>query len=217
MKTDAQLKKDVEAELDWDPSVNASNVGVAVNGGVVTLSGHIDSYAEKHAIERAVQRVEGVSATAVELDVKLAPGHLRSDSEIAAAAEATLHWHTHIPANDLKVRVEKGYLTLSGEVDWEYQRREAEKALRHLTGVVGVVNAITLKPQTTPTNISQLIRDALTRQAASEAKRIDVAIKGTTVTLSGNVHSWSERAAAQGAAWSAPGIAQVVNQLAVTG
>jgi osmotically-inducible protein OsmY len=217
MKTDAQLKRDVEAELEWDPAVHATHVGVAVNGGVVTLTGHIDSYAEKHAIERAVQRVEGVRATAVELDVKLAPGHLRSDSEIATAAEATLHWHTRIPADSLRVRVEKGYLTLSGEVEWEYQRNEAEKALRHLTGVVGIVNAITLKAQTTPTNVSNLIRDALTRQAASEAKRIDVAIKGATVTLSGSVHSWSERAAAQGAAWSAPGVGQVVNQLAVTG
>ena len=216
MKTDKQLKKDLEAELEWDPSVNAANVGVAVKDGVASLTGHIDTYAEKYAIERAVQRVHGVKATAIELDVKLAPGHVRSDADIAAAADAALQWHALIPDDSVKVKVEKGWITLSGTVDWDYQRISAEKAVRQLTGVIGVSNALALKPQTTPSNISNRIHDALARHAEREAKRIEVTIKGSTVTLHGKVDSWAERSAAQGAAWSAPGITSVVNEIRVS-
>ncbi len=215
MKSDAQLKRDITSELEWDPSVNATNVGVAVKEGVVTLTGHLETYAEKHAIERAVQRVEGVQALAVELDVKLDPGHQRSDSDIAAAAESALQWHALVPDDRVRVKVEKGWVTLSGEVDWEFQRASAEKAVRPLTGVVGLSNAITLKVKTTPGNISTRISDALARQAEREAKGIEVKVSGSVVTLSGKVHSWAERTAAQGAAWSAPGITQVVNRLSV--
>lgn len=215
MKSDSQLKKDVEAELEWDPSVNAAHVGVAVKDGVVSLTGHLDTYAEKFAIERAVQRVIGAQAIAVELDVKLAPSHVRSDTEIAAAAESAFKWHALIPSDRIKVKVEKGWVTLTGQLDWEFQRRDAENAVRPLTGVVGVSNNIALKPQTTPTDITSRIRKALTRQAEREAKNIDITISGSTVTLRGSVHSWTERAAAQGAAWSAPGIAHVLNELRV--
>jgi osmotically-inducible protein OsmY len=215
MKTDAQLKIDVASELEWDPSINATNVGVAVKNGVVTLTGHLDTYAEKYVIERALQRVLGVKAIAIELDVKLAPGHLRSDSEIAAAAESAFKWHALIPAERIRVMVEKGWVTLTGEVDWDYQRTQAEKAVRPLTGVIAVTNSITLKQQVAPANITNRIRDALTRQAEQEAKNIEVAISGTTVTLRGKVHSWAERSAAQAAAWSAPGIIQVRNELSV--
>jgi osmotically-inducible protein OsmY len=215
MKTDAQLKKDVSAELEWDPSINASQVGVAVKDGVVTLTGHLDTFAEKHAIERAAQRVRGVKAVAVELDVKLEPGHKRSDSEIAAAAEAALAWHALVPADRMQVRVEKGWVTLQGEVDWDYQRRQAEKAVRPLVGVVGVSNAITLKTGSTPADVTQRIRDALTRHAEHEAKHIEVIVDGATVTLRGDVDSWGERAAASGAAWSARGVSSVVNELKV--
>ncbi len=215
MKTDAQLKKDVIAELDWEPAVNASHVGVAVTDGVVTLTGHLDTFAEKHAIERAVQRVAGVKAIAVEVDVKLDPGHKRSDSEIAAAAESALKWHSFVPADRIQLRVEKGWVTLSGEVDWNYQRMSAEKAVRPLTGVVGVSNAITLKASTTPANVAGRIRDALTRHAQHEAKHIEVIVNGSVVTLRGNVDSWPERAAAYGAAWSAPGVLSVVNEIKV--
>ncbi|MDE2300016.1 MAG: BON domain-containing protein, partial [Burkholderiales bacterium] len=169
MKSDAQLKTDVAAELEWDPSINATNVGVAVKDGVVTLTGHLDTYAEKYAIERALQRVQGVKAIALELDVKLASSHVRSDSEIAAAAESAFKWHALIPAERIRVKVEKGWVTLTGEVDWEYQRREAEKAVRPLTGVVAVTNSITLKRNVAPANITHRIRDALTRQAEREA------------------------------------------------
>jgi osmotically-inducible protein OsmY len=215
MKSDAQLKKDVEAELDWDPTFDAAHVGVSVKDGVVALSGHLDSYAEKLAAERAAQRVEGVKALAVDIDVRLAPGHQRGDAEIAAAAETALKWHTLVPEDRVKVLVEKGWITLSGEVDWEYQRNHAAKAVRALTGVTGVTNMIALKPQVTPANITHRIQAALQRQAEREAQHIEVVVSGHTVTLKGQVHSWAERNAAQGAAWSAPGITSVINQLRV--
>jgi osmotically-inducible protein OsmY len=216
MKTDTQLKHDIVAELDWDRAINATNVGVAVRDGVVTMTGHIDTYAEKDAIERAVQRVQGVRAVAVELDVKLSPGHQRNDSEIAAAAESAFKWHALLPAEKIHVRVEKGWVTLSGELDWEYQRRNAESSVRALTGVVGVSNTLTLKPQVAPANVVGRIREALTRRAEREARNIEANITGSTVTLRGSVHTWAERAACEGAAWSAPGIAKVVNDLQVS-
>ena len=217
MKTDAKLKLDVSNELDWDPAINATNVGVAVLDGVVTLTGHLHTYAEKHAIERAVQRVQGVKAIAVELDVKLAPTHKRSDPEIAAAAESAFKWHGMIPEDRVQVMVERGWVTLSGEVDWEYQRSSAYDAVRPLTGVVGVTNNITLKARAMPAQIANRIRDALARQAEREAKNVEVIVSGASVTLRGKVHSWTERAAVQGAAWSAPGVNRVVNELKVEG
>jgi len=215
MKTDLQLKKDVNAEHEWDPSINASHIGVAVQDGVVTLSGHLNTFAEKYAAERAVQRVQGVKAIAMELDVKLEPGHKRSDSEIAEAVESALLWNALVPTDRVKVKVEKGWVTLKGEFDWEYQRQAAEKAVRPLTGVVGLSNSITLKATTTPTNIANRIREALERHAQREAKHIEVLVNGSVVTLRGNVDSWAERSAAYGAAWSAPGVLSVVNEIRV--
>jgi osmotically-inducible protein OsmY len=215
MKTDAQLKKDVAAELEWDPSINAAHVGVAVTDGVVTLTGHLNTFAEKYAIERAVQRVEGVKAIAVETDVKLEPGHKRSDSEIATAVESALLWHALVPAERIQPKVEKGWVTLKGEVDWEYQRQNAEKAVRPLTGVVGISNLITLKPSVTPAKVADRIRDALARHAEREAKHIEVMVSGSAITLRGTVDSWAERNAAFGAAWSAPGVLSVVNEIKV--
>lgn len=215
MKTDAQLKDDVTKELEWDPSINASQVGVSVKKGVVTLTGHLDTYAEKYAIERAVGRLAGVQAIAVELDVKLEPGHKRSDTEIAVAAESALKWHSNIPEDRIHVKVEKGWITLKGEVDWDYQRKNAEKAVRSLIGVVGVSNGITLKVTVTPANVVTRIREALTRHAEREANHMEVLVKGSTVTLRGEVDSLAERAAAFNAAWSAPGIATVVNEIKV--
>jgi osmotically-inducible protein OsmY len=215
MKTDSQLKKDVEAELQWDPAIDATRVGVVVTDGVVTLTGHLASYAEKYAAERAAQRVEGVKALAVELDVKPIASHQRSDAEIAAAVEWALKWNALVPEDRIKVMVEKGWVTLSGELDWDYQREQALKAVRPLTGVLGVMNNLALKPRVTPGDITQRIQGALRRQAEREAKGIEVVVSGNAVTLKGQVHSWAERKAAQGAAWSAPGISTVVNQLRV--
>ncbi len=215
MKSDQQLKKEVEAELEWDASINAANVGVSVRDGVVTLTGHLDTFTEKRFVERAAQRVAGVRALAVELDVKLAADHVRSDSEIAAAIESAFQWATTVPHEKIKVRVEKGWVTLAGEVEWEFQRRKAEACVRPLVGVAGITNLITLKAQVTPANITHRISDALKRQAEREANAIEVIVKDSTVTLEGTVHSWAERAAVQGASYSAPGISQVINNLNV--
>lgn len=215
MKTDHQLKAEVTAELEWDPAINTAHVGVAVKDGIVTLSGHLDTCAEKYATERAALRVRGVKGLALELDVKLAARHQPGDSEIAAAAEAAFRWHALVPADKIRIRVEKGRITLEGEVDWEYQRHEAERVVSTLTGVTGVTNTITLKAIPAPADVSSRIRDALVRQAQDDATAIEVNVAGSTVTLRGKVHSWSEHGAASRAAWSAPGVSRVVNKLQV--
>lgn len=215
MKTDAQLKKDIEAELEWDPAINASNVGVAVKEGVVTLTGHLDTYAEKHEIERAVQRVAGVKGLALEFDVKLDPSHHRSDSDIAMAAERSFGWHAMVPADRIQVIVEKGWVTLKGEVDWNYQREEAEKVTRSLMGVVGVSNCITLKQRIMAADVARHILEALTRHADKEARGITVTVDGDKVTLHGDVDSWAERSSVYAAAWAAPGVRSVINELNV--
>lgn len=215
MKTDAQLKKDVEAELAWEPAVNAAHVAVAVKDGVVTLAGHLETFAEKNVAERAVRRVAGVKAIAQEIDVKLAEHHQRSDKDIAHAIEKVLGWHSLIPSEQIQVKVEKGWVTLTGNVTWNYQRRMAEQTVRPITGVVGVTNCIALQATATSAHISERIQQALTRQAEREARRVEVTAAGSTVTLRGQVHSWAERKAAHGAAWSAPGVTTVVNELRV--
>lgn len=215
MKTDAELKSDVSDELAWDPAIDATHVGVAVDRGVVTLTGHVETFAEKHAIERAVQRVKGVRLVAMELDVKLAPGHRRSDTEIAQAVESALKWNAVVGPTPLLVKVEKGWVTLGGQVSWNYQRGAAEKAVRSLLGVTGVSNLIEIKPDTTVTQVASQIGKALARQAEREARHVKVDVNGSEVTLQGQVHSWAAAAAAAGAAWSAPGVTRVVNELIV--
>lgn len=215
MKTDAQLKKDVEAELDWDPSINAARVGVAVQDGVVTLTGHLGTFAEKAEIERAAKRVAGVRGVAVELDVRLEPHHQVSDAEIAAAIQAAFRWHALIPEDRIHFTVEKGWVTLTGMVDWEHQRHNAEAAVRPLTGVLGVVNKIHLRKREAPDYVAHRIQDALARYAQDEASHIEVQIQGDTATLRGTVNSWAEHAVVQHAAWSAPGIQRLVNEVKV--
>ncbi len=215
MKTDADLKRDVVAELAWDPAVKSTAIGVAVKDGVVTLTGHIETFAEKHAAMRAVQRVAGVKATALELDVTLSPDHRRSDTDIAASIEHALKWNTVVPAERVRLTVDHGWVTLQGEVEWDYQRRSIEKAIRPLAGVVGISNEMLLRARPQMADLSRRIQDALTRQAIREAKHITVAIDGTTVKLTGTVNSWQERVAAQGVAWSAPGVRAVINELRV--
>ena len=215
MKTDSELKKDVLAEMLWDPLIPEARVGVSVTDGVVTLTGHLDTYAEKVAAKRAVERVSGVKALAVELDVIPVGLHQRSDTEIAAAVEHALSWNTSVPQDRIKVTVEKGWVTLSGELDWNFQRRAVERMIRPLKGVAGIIDNITLKAMPIPANLSNRIQDALTRQAQREAKRIEISMDGSVVTLRGHVHSWAERNAAEGATWSAPGVSRVNNQLTV--
>ncbi|MEJ8856881.1 BON domain-containing protein [Variovorax robiniae] len=215
MKSDVQLRNDVLSELAWDPAVNVTDVGVIVKDGVVTLTGHPSSHAEKCAIEHAAQRVAGVRAVAVEMTVRLPADFKRTDADIALAAERALEWSVLVPEGKVKVMVEQGFATLTGKVEWEYQRRASEVAVRDLLGVTGVANHIIVKPSVTPTDIALKIQNALERQADREARRIEITVDGAHVTLRGTVHSWAERNAAQGAAWSAPGVANVVNNLLV--
>lgn len=214
-KSDSTLKDDVSAELAWDPAVKATAIGVAVKEGVVTLSGHLDTYAEKDAATRAVRRVAGVKAIALEIDVKLSDQHKRSDTDIAASAELALKWNTLVPAESIRLTVDHGWVTLQGGVEWEFQRRGAEQAIRPLIGVVGISNEIKLRTMPQVADLARKIEAALTRQAMREAKQIQVAVDGTTVKLTGKVHSWQEREAAQGVAWSAPGVRAVINELYV--
>lgn len=215
MKTDAQLKHDVVAELAWDPAIDADGIGVAVHDGVVTVSGHLETYAEKHAVERALGRVAGVEAIALELDVRLSPQHRRSDTEIAAAAESALQWHTAVPHEQVQITVERGWVRLLGVVDWEHQRRAVEQAIRPLAGVTGISNELRLKPRPTPADLASRIEGALQRQALRGAQRVEIDVDDGRVTLRGCVHSRHEREAACGAAWSAPGVRAVVDQLRV--
>jgi osmotically-inducible protein OsmY len=213
MKTDSDLKRDVAAELSWDPAVQATAIGVAVKDGVVTLTGHLDTYAEKEATLRAVRRVAGVKAIAIEIDVKLSAQHQRSDTDIANSAEQALKWNTSIPVDAVRMTVDHGWITLQGEVEWEFQRRSVEQAIRPLMGVVGISNEIKLRARPQTADLAKKIEEALTRQALREARQVHVAIDGTTVRLTGTVHSWHERDAVQGIAWSAPGVRAVINEL----
>jgi osmotically-inducible protein OsmY len=215
MKTDLQLKADVTDELAWDPAINAASVGVMVRDGVVTLTGHLDSFGDKHAVERAVRRVEGVRGIALELDVKLAAEHKRSDSEIALAAATSLRLNSMVPEGKVKIEVENGWVTLTGEVDWRYQLVRAEQAIRPLAGVRGLSNRISIKPRASSKDVGAQITAALTRQAMREAKHINIEVEGGVVTLWGKVHSLAERDAAVGAAFSAHGVSRVLDKLEV--
>ncbi len=216
MKTDAELKQDVQDELNWDPAVDATAIGVAVEGGVVTLSGHLQTYAQKWAVQKALQRVAGVKAYALELDVLLAPNHRRSDTEIAQCAQTALGQLAVLPDDAVQLMVDKGWVTVEGEVDWEFQRRLVEKTISHLKGVVGVSNDISLKHHAMPPDLADRIRHALLRQAEREALRIKVqAHSNGTVTLIGTVHSWHERCAAEGTVRAAPGVRWVVNRIQI--
>ena len=215
LKPDSQLKTEVVAELAWDPAVKETAIGVAVKDGVVTLTGHLDTYAEKDMAMRAVRRVAGVKAIAVEIDVKLSAKHVRSDTDIATACERAIQWSTLVPQDAIRMTVDHGWVTLQGEVEWDYQRRSVESAVRPQMGVTGVSNQIKLRARPQVADLERRIEEALKRQALREAQQVHVAVVGNTVKLTGTVHSWHERDAVQGIAWSAPGVQAVSNELRI--
>ena len=211
-KTDIQLKQDIEAELRWDPKVNAAQIGVTVDKGAVSLLGEVDTYPEKWAAEEAVKRVGGVRAVAQDLKVKLVTTHKRSDSEIAKAAQDALESNVFVPKT-VTAKIVEGWVTLQGQVAWNYQRDAAEQAVRNLVGVVSVQNQIAIKPQLTAAEVKEKVRSALQRQATSDADSIHVETSGGTVTLSGTASTWRASENAATAAWSAPGVSEVVDHV----
>jgi osmotically-inducible protein OsmY len=213
MKTDSDLRRDVERELEWEPSIDERRIGVSVVEGIVTLTGEVGSYSEKWKAERAVERVAGVRGIVNDLVVKSAVE--RSDTDIAKAAIDALKWNVMVPDDKIKVKVENGWIRLTGEVNWDYQRRAAERALRDLPGVKGITNLITVVPKVAPEDVKQKIEETFKREAILDAQRIEVEVSGSTVTLRGTVRSWAERHEAEKAAWSAPGVTQVNNYLVV--
>jgi VCBS repeat-containing protein len=215
MKTDEELKRDVERELEWEPSVDASAIGVAVEDGAVTLTGEVFSYVEKWRAVKAAERVHGVRAVADEIVVKLPGDSQRTDTDIARAAANALEWNTSVPKT-VTATVKDGRVTLHGEVEWAYQRDAAERAVRYLSGVREVTDLITVKPRVSPSAVKAKIEAALARQAAVDARSIEVESMNGTVVLNGHVHSRLEAQAAEKAAWSTPGVAKVENRLAVT-
>jgi osmotically-inducible protein OsmY len=214
MQTDAVVRDNVMAELEFDPSIAHGAIGVAVSNGVVTLSGHVPSYAQKVAAERASQRVKGVRAVAQELEVRLPVEVKQDDEEIASRAANILAWSVG-GVEGVRAVVEKGWVTLSGQTHWQYQRQDAERAIRAIAGVQGVFNNITVKPMLEPNNIKTHIANALRRNAELESNAIKVAVNGSSVTLSGKVKAWYERKIAENAAWAAPGVTEVCDNISL--
>lgn len=216
MKSDKQLQQDVIDDLKWDPSVDCSKIGVAASGGVVTLTGSVPSYFQKQNTERIVKRVAGVRAVANDIEVRLPSSTERSDADIATTSLNALKWDTSIPEEDLKLSVSKGWVTLEGKVDWNYQREGAERAIEKLIGVKGVTNRISVAPHVQSKEVKSEIKAALHRYADLESRNIDVDASDSTVTLRGQVRSWAERKEAESAAWMAPGVTQVRNEIIVS-
>jgi osmotically-inducible protein OsmY len=216
-KTDEQIQRDVLDELKWDARVQPNEIGVAVKDGIVTLTGWVDSYTKKWAAEDAAKRVRGVKAVANEIEVRLPGAAERTDADLAAAAIRALQWDAFVPIERIQVTVSKGWVTLQGAVDWEFQKEDAERVVRRLTGVRGVTNLITVKPhiQPSPAELKRKIEDALVRDAETDAQRITVEVQGSKVILRGKVRSWAERQEAERMAWSAPGVIEVENDILI--
>ena len=213
--SDISLRQYILDELEFEPSVNAAHIGVAAENGVVTLTGHVGSYAEKITAERVVQRIKGVRAIAQEIDVRYPDAKKTADDEIAKRALSIISWDTTIPTDDVKVKVQNGWITLSGEVEWHYQRTAAEDAVRKLSGVLGVSNLLGVRPRIDAFDVKLRIEDALKRSAEIEADGVRVNVSGGKVTLEGVVNSWHERSVAEQAAWAIPGVGVVEDHLVV--
>jgi osmotically-inducible protein OsmY len=215
IRSDEQIQNDVMFELKWDPRILPNEIGVAVKERMVTLLGSVDSYTKRWAAEAAALRVRGVKAVVNEIEVKLPVAEERSDEDLASAAIQALAWDAALPGEKINVTVAKGWVTLQGEVEWQFQKEDAEKVVRRLTGVRGVINSINVKPRVAPSEIKKKIEQALQR-TTSDAKQISVEVEGSKVVLKGTVRSQAEKEGAERAAWSAPGITSVDNQIAVS-
>jgi osmotically-inducible protein OsmY len=215
-RTDEDIQRDVLAELKWEPRVRPNEIGVAVTDGVVTLTGWVDSYTKRWAADEAAHRVRGVKAVANDIEVRLPGDAERTDADIAAAAVRMLEWNAVVPRDKIDITVSKGYVTLKGEVEWQYQRDEAERVIRNLRGVRAVANLITVKPRLTPSALKEKIEDALLRSAKMDAERITVEVQGSKVILKGRVRTWMERQEAEQVAWSAPGVESVENRITIS-
>jgi osmotically-inducible protein OsmY len=213
--TDEQIQREVLAELSWEPRIRPNEIGVVVKDGVVTLTGWVDSYTKRWAAEEAAHRVRGVKAVANEIEVRLPGAAERTDTDIAAAAVHALRADVFVPADKIDVTVSKGFVTLRGTVDWQFQKEDAEKVIRRLPGVKGVLNSLTVKPPMTPSDLKKKIEEALVRSAQTDAARITVEVHGSKVILRGIVRSWAEKQEAERTAWSAPGVTEVDNRITV--
>jgi len=214
-RADAQIQSDVLSELKWEPRVQATEIGVAVKDGIVTLTGWVDSYTKRWAAEEAAHRVRGVKAVANDIEVRLGVGNERTDAEIAAAAARVLQWNALLVPEKIDVTVSKGWITLKGTVDWQYKRGEAERVVRYLAGVKGVTNLIDVRPKAQPSEVKKQVEQALIRSAQTDAENISVEVDGSKVVLKGKVRSWAERQDAERAAWKAPGVATVDNRITI--
>jgi osmotically-inducible protein OsmY len=216
MKNDIDLRRDVLDELEWEPSIDAAQIGVTAGDGVVTLTGAVQSYSEKLTAERVAKRVHGVKAIANDIEVRLPGTAERTDSEIARAALDALKWKISVPEGGIKVSVTKGRVTLEGKVDWQYQKDAASDAVHHLVGVRAVTNLIAVKPRVSATEVTSRIEAAFRRSAEVDAHKVRVETHDGKVTLRGELHSWSERQEAERTAWAAPGVTDVENLIMVT-
>jgi osmotically-inducible protein OsmY len=215
-RTDAQVQSDVLAELKWDARVQPNEIGVSVKDGVVTLTGYVDSYTKKWAAEERAHRVRGVKAVANDIEVRLSSTAERTDTDIAQAVVRALEWDAFVPIEKLDVTVSKGWVTLRGEVEWQYQKADAERVTRRIQGVKGVSNLVVVKPRATPDEVKKKIEQALLRSAEIDAKNIAVEVDGSKVILKGTVRSWAEKQEAERQAWSAPGITSVDNRITIS-
>lgn len=215
MKTDMEIQKDVIDQLKWEPFLNASQIGVAVKNGIVTLSGQVDTYSKKVLAEKTVKKVLGVKAIAEDIQVGLSPAYKKSDTEIAEAVVNALRWHTMIPEDKIKVSVEDGNVKLEGDVEWEYQRNQAKTTIENLAGVRFVTNLIAVKPKITPYELQQKITSAFQRSANIDASKVSTEVLGSRVILRGKVRSFAEKEDAENAVWAAPGVVTVENKLVI--